>query len=290
MERISPPGYYWERQWGPRIVLDFDLLSNYSSISELRKVGFIWCDNWTQDTLRSRMMQVTMMKSKFPVTIRKAINDAIVLSPEQFFDHVNEALFNLFDLTPITIPSLDGNLFIKESKNKGLDCSVDTEDEVEYCLRVFSYLYKFIDSSWIPKTLEALPFYPLVLDVKKERNSGSAITVSHFITNFHKSSKICKNQISIEVFHSILLRLKEKYAKNHPDYCMAYMAFFEPSPEYCREFSFAAGSLCRQSLLDASEESTFRFLLNSSPSILETFYDNVDWTAGPFLHNFLDKR
>ena len=255
---------------------DFDLLSNYSSASELREgPGVIWYDEWKQETLRFRMSQVILMKSKFPVIIRKAIDEAMGLSPEQFFDRVNEALFNLFHLTPITIPRFDGNLFIKESKNKGLDCSVDTEDEVEYCLRVFPYLYTFIDSSWIPKTLEALPFYPLLLNVIKDKYSFERISLGEVIENFYESSKIRKDQVSIEVFHSILLRLT-KYYYDYQDICTALM-------ELC--FSFEVR-------VDASGESTFRFLIDLESEIFEYFDEGGDDDEyyGPFLHSFLDKR
>lgn len=240
------------------------VVSQYSSPSELRYLGgFV-------ENMESKMQQIILTQSKFPVSIREAINDAKGLNPEQFFEYMDEVMNQLFTTSNGT----------SENAMKGLDYSVDTEEEVEFAIRAFP---NFMPRNWTwqPETFEALPFFPLVIELTVEITGyWNLVHIFGNWATFYDMIKIhererTEEEIALQlndVFHLFLIRLKEN--------CLSSVSF--------QEICGGADTLCCTGY--RFEQKTLCFLLDWKPTILEVYRSEGFGIRSPFLHFYLQTR
>jgi len=241
------------------------VVSQYSSPSELRYLGgFV-------ENMESKMQQIILTQSKFPVSIREAINDAKGLNPEQFFECMDGVMNQLFT-------SSNGT---SENAIKGLDYSVDTEEEVEFAIRAFP---NFMPRNWTwqPETFEALPFFPLVIELTVEITGywnldhifGTWKTFYRIIIKKYERERT-EEEIALqlnEVFYLFLVRLKES--------CLSSVSF----QEICwgADTLFSTGYRFEQKILC--------LLLDWKPTIFEAYKFESFGIRSPFLHWYLQAK
>lgn len=256
---------------------------------ELRREGFKKYENNGWGTTNRSMFEVISMKSAFPVKIREAIRveGNLTCDPKEFFKKVEDAIASLLFFYPrhlrprtreekwVWLARVLQFGFVDEIQNNdevqwdGLDCDIDTEEELEVALRMFPAVLKNINRAWVPHSLKALPFVPLVTNLNFEYSKTwqlqrglippsniplYEITYACARRNFlpRVDNEEFNKEVD-EVSHLILSRLYESFATNKDERglylscCIREVFHVEP----------------------ARSEKTFRLLLGWYPDILK---------------------
>ncbi len=273
-------------------------------LHELRREGFKKYQNNGWGTTNRSILEVISMQSAFPVKIREEIRVAsssgkLTCDPEAFFKKVEGAVASLLFFRPRNLrPRNEEEIEVLQSLRfararrsprrlgivddiqnnhevrwDGLDCETDTEDEVEIALRMFPAVLKQIDIAWVPHSLKALSFVPLVTNLNFEYSETwqfqkrlsylppSNIPLYEIATdcaliNFLPRVDYEEFDKEVdEVSHLILSRLYESFATKRKDERGIYLSF-------CIREVFHAKP-CRS-------EKTFRLLLGWYPDILKS--------------------
>ena len=271
---------------------------------ELRREGFKKYQNNGWGTTNRSMLEVISMQSAFPVKIREEIRVAsnsgkLTCDPKAFFKKVEGAVASLLFFRPRNLrrrneeenevlqllrfararrsPRRFG--FVDEIQNNdevrwdGLDCETDTEEEVEIALRMFPVVLRHIKIAWVPHSLKALSFVPLVTNLNFEYNKTWQFqkSLSYFPPSnipLYEITKTCARRNFLprvdnedfdkevdEVSHLILSRLYESFSTKKKDEIGYYLSF-------CIREVFHAKP-CRS-------EKTLRMLLDWHPDILRS--------------------